>query len=186
MTDSFLTPRSRHDIIWLEPDTGLASKFVQFFCKEKSQTNFLTNPVYPNNNSNHYGFFPIINDALREVKGLSQALVRVRNEISTRQISFQKFLQWSTDRTPRPSTGVCVTGNKTGGVGLNFLMLWRPLGVTGKGLEPKVEGTERVFSRIKVAPKKVSRHGKTQLLVPADEGTRVPVIYILHDLMRVL
>ena len=85
-----------------------------------------------------------------------------------------------------PSTGVCVTGNKTVGVGLNFLMLWRPLGVIGKGLEPKVEGTERVFSRIKVAPKKVSRHGKTQLLVPADECTRVPVIYILHYLMRVL
>ena len=89
----------------------------------------------------------------------------------------------------KPSTGVCVTGNKTVGVGLNFLILWRPLGplgVIGKGLEPKVEGTERVFSRIKVAPKKVSHHGKTQLLVPADEGTRVPVIYILHDLMRVL
>ena len=85
-----------------------------------------------------------------------------------------------------PSAGVCVTGNKTVGVGLNFLMLWRPLGVIGKGLEPKVEGTERVFSRIKVAPKKVSRHGKTQLLVPADECTRVPVIYILHYLMRVL
>ena len=85
-----------------------------------------------------------------------------------------------------PSTGVCVTGNKTVGVGLNFLTLWRPLGVIGKGLEPKVEGTERVFSRIKVAPKKVSRHGKTQLLVPADECTRVPVIYILHYLMRVL
>ena len=84
-----------------------------------------------------------------------------------------------------PSTGVCVTGNKTMGVGLNFLMLWRPLGVTGKGLEPKVEGTEKAFRRIKVAPKKVSRHGKTQLLVPADEGPR-PVIYIPHNLVRVL
>ena len=84
-----------------------------------------------------------------------------------------------------PSTGVCITGNKTVGVRLNLLMLWRPLGVTGKGLEPKVEGTEKAFNRIKVAPKTVSRHGKTQLLVPADEGPR-PVIYIPHNLMSVL